>query len=150
MLLLPWLATVHAVRLTHHVEDLHVPTSHYYLISAKLKDFSFTRDVEEGGWANYSCTIKSIKKASIFWRIGDYTSEGGDSIQQVCNLKEINVQVKSADNTEKIDILATMELNGMPVQCKVVPYVITSRAREEYSQFALLRVHPSNGLGRIT
>ena len=102
--------------------------------------------MEEGEWASYSCTIKSSKKALIFWRIGNYTKERGDSDQQLCELNEINVRVKSADGTnytETIEILATMELDGLPVQCKVVPYD-NSTYSYEYSQFALLRVHPNN------
>ena len=101
--------------------------------------------MEEGEWASYSCTIKSSKKALIFWRIGNYTQEPGDSDQQLCELNEINVRVKSADGTnytETIEILATMELDGLPVQCKVVPHNCDSCF--EYSQFALLRVHPTS------
>ena len=105
------------------------------------------RDVKEGEWANYSCTVK-IDKASISWRIGDYTREDGDSIDNVHELKEINVRVKNETVgrkciTETIEILATMELNGLPVQCKVLPYD-NSTYSYEYSQFALLRVHPNN------
>ena len=102
------------------------------------------RDVEEGEWASYSCTVKSIDCGTISWKIGDYTSELGDSYQQFRDLEEIHVRVKSAsgtNNTETIEILATMELDGLPVQCKVRQY---GSSRDEYSQFALLRVHPNN------
>lgn len=123
----------------------------YYWFSAKLKNFSFTRDVKEGEWANYSCTVKAIDKASIFWRIGNYTSENGDSIDQVRKLEEINVQVKRAGKTEMIEILATMELDGLAVQCKVAPHENNlSNKYSQYSQFALLRVHPNNSTSQGT
>ena len=108
--------------------------------------------MKEGEWANYSCTVKAIDKASIIWRIGDYTSKDGkdgDSIDQIRNLKEINVRVKPAgkkNKTEMIEILATMELDGLAVQCKVVPHKNNNSSNEysQYSQFSLLRVHPNN------
>ena len=115
------------------------------MISAKpFKKFSYVGDVVEGEWASFSCNVKSIKCGTITWKIGDYTSEQGDSDQQLPNLEEIRVRVKSAEetnNTETIEILATMELDGLPVQCKVTSY---TTSRDEYSQFALLRVHPNN------
>ena len=112
---------------------------------AKLLNFTLTKDVVEGEHANFSCTVKH-GKGSVLWKIGDYTTEDGNSFDNPEN-EQVSVEVYdqvfermfgSDGETNGIGILATEDLDGVPVQCVMVPY--KNHAPKEYSRFSILNV----------
>ena len=109
---------------------------------AKLLNFTLTKDVVEGEHANFSCTVKH-GKGSVLWKIGDYTREDGNSFDNPEN-EQVSVEVYdqvfermfgSDGETNGIGLLATEELDGVPVQCVMVPY--KNHAPKEYSRFSI-------------
>ena len=108
-----------------------------------IREHPQTVTVQEGTWANFTCTIKG--SGNLLWRIGEYTSRGSSPFSSD-NLDELEgVTAKSyrctctgKKCTETIGILASAELNGTPVECMLSHY--TEPAKNSYSQFALLHV----------
>ena len=113
---------------------------------AKLLNFSGTSAVNEGEYANFSCTIRRGHH-TILWKIGAYTDEEGTSHQQLENNNMgVSMYAESVSaggrETERIGILATPELDGTPVQCVIVPHDDNSnRFTREYSKFSIIRVN---------
>ena len=123
---------------------------HCYWFSAKLLDFSAVKYAHEGTRANFSCTVK-CHKGTILWKIGDYTAEEGNSDQKLNSLgisvqvyndtdPELEARFSGKGTTVRIGILATKELDHVPIQCKIVPY---HNSQPEYSKFTILIVHPA-------
>ena len=108
-------------------------------------------EVNEGKYANFSCTTK-VRKGWVLWRIGNYTDDEGNAAQRLTQLEKISVEVYAEDEPEvdgrfarvgtttRIGILATAELNGVAVQCVIVG--IHVNIHKEYSKFAILKIHP--------
>ena len=108
-------------------------------------DFTYASDVNEGEYANFSCTGS---KGWVLWRVGDYTDEGGTTVYNLDNvglsvavysdnIKEL--QEGKVGTTIMIGILATAEMNGVPVQCVIQPY--HRQSDKEYSMFAIIKIH---------
>ena len=104
--------------------------------------------VMEGTWAEFSCTV--IKSDTVKWRIGWFTDDGheynvGDRLGEIEGLQIEYVETipSSSRNkkTEVIRILATMDLNGLPIEC--MSDSSNGEKFDEYSQFVLLEVMPS-------
>ena len=103
----------------------------------------------EGSWAEFSCGIKL--PGSIKWRIGDFTYNGteyndGDKlplVEGVTAKRNSTSNKESRKQTETINILATENMDGTPVQCMFVnPSNDSSTNR--FSMFALLNVQLQN------
>ena len=104
--------------------------------------------VTEGQWANFSCGIKL--PGTIRWRIGDFTNDGYvyNSAGSLPELEEVTAERSFAPDitgrilTETIGVLATAEMDGVPVECVYRhPRFAT---RDSYSKFAIIEVHPAN------
>ena len=102
----------------------------------------------EGTWVELSCTVK--RSDTVKWRIGWFTNNGheynlGDRLGEIEGLQIENVDTipSSSRNkkTEVIRILATMDLNRLPIEC--MSDSINGKKFDEYSQFVLLEVMPS-------
>ena len=95
----------------------------------KLLDFSSTHEVNEGDWARFSCTVK---KGTVLWKIGNYTKEDGNALNKIETRGLITVRkyddtaakekYEDVGITNGIEILATAELDKVPVQCVVLLY----------------------------
>ena len=112
----------------------------------------------EGTWANFSCGIKlhtGNGPASIKWRIGDFRRDGKEyySADKLPDLEGVTAERSFAPDitghilTETIGILATEEMDGIPVECMFVHP--NKSTRNSYSKFALLNVnnHVASGAG---
>ena len=114
----------------------------------KLLDFSSTHEVNEGDWARFSCTVKK-EKGTVLWKIGNYTKEEGNALNKIETRGLITVRkyddtaakeiYEDVGITNGIEILATAELDKVPVQCVVLLY----NHSYEYSKFVVLTVHPT-------
>ena len=102
----------------------------------------------EGTWANFSCGIKL--PGFIKWRIGDFTDDGHlyNSAGNLPGLEGVTAELSFAPDitgkilTETIGVLATPDMDGVPVECMYKhPRVAT---RDSYSKFALIEVHPAH------
>ena len=112
-----------------------------------IREHPHSVEVSEGQWANFSCGIKL--PGSIQWRIGDFTRGGGylyntaeklPQVEGVTAEKSFPEDITGKVKTETIGVLATAEMDGVPVECM---YLHPSRAtRNSYSKFALIRAHP--------
>lgn len=123
----------------------------FHAILAKLLNFTLTKDVVEGEYANFSCTVKR-GKGVVLWKIGNYTIEEGESFDYPAD-NTVSVKVYQEDDPElaqvfagigqttRIGILATPKLNRVPVQCVMIPN--SGHTRREYSMFAILNVLPA-------
>ena len=131
---------------SYYVTDTRVSLLHH-LPSAKV-EISRPSGVMEDTWAVFSCTAK--RKDIVKWRIGCFTDKGheynlGVRLRDIEGLQIEYVETitwssgKKEFNTEVIKILATMDLNGLPIECMSV----SLDDKIEYSQFALLKVMPS-------
>ena len=127
---------------SHCVTDTRVSLIHH-LSSAKV-EISQSRKVTEDTWAEFSCTIK--KHDTVKWRIGSFTDDGhtynlGDQLKRIeeLQIEYIDTIISGNKQTEVIRILATMDLNGLPIECMSH----SKGGKKEYSQFALLEVIPS-------
>ena len=132
---------------SYYVTDTRVSLLHH-LPSAKV-EISHPSRVMEDTWAEFSCTVK--RKDIVKWRIGWFTDNEheynlGDRLGEIEGLQIEYVETitsssgKKEFNTEVIRILATMDLNGLPIECMSVSL---DDQKIEYSQFALLKVMPS-------
>lgn len=110
--------------------------------ACRIKGHPQTVTVDEGTWANFTCAIKGTG-SDILWRIGEYTSnddtsmyEGAYHLSNVEGItaRRVHFSGGSGRSTETIEILATADLNGTPVEC------MCSGGRSAHSQFALLHV----------
>ena len=104
--------------------------------------------VTEGHWANFSCGIKL--PGTIRWRIGDFEDDGYiyNTAGNLGNLEGVTAERSFAPDitgkilTETIGVLATAEMDGVPVECMYGHPVHTNR--NSYSKFALIEVHPAH------
>ena len=115
--------------------------------TGKLLEFSYTREVNEGEWASFSCAVKR-GKAIVRWKIGNYTDEVGNGMKYIGSHGLVVRQYDDRELTEKykgkglafgVEVLATAELNGVPVQC--VAHPLDHSLSIEYSKFIILSVH---------
>ena len=117
------------------------------ILLVKLLDITYASDVNEGEYANFSCTGS---KGWILWRVGDYTDEGGTTVYNLDNVglsaavysdnvRELHEGNVDGGTTIMIGILATAEMNGVPVQCVIQPY--HRQSAKEYSMFATIKIH---------
>ena len=103
--------------------------------------------VTEGQWANFSCGIKL--PGTIRWRIGDFTNDGYvyNSAGSLPELEGVTAERSFAPDitgrilTETIGVLATAEMDGVPVECVYRHPILGTR--DSYSKFALIQVHPA-------
>lgn len=105
--------------------------------------------VHKGQWANFSCGIKL--PGTIRWRIGDFSVNGSILLYHTAgNLHGLNgvtaersfaPDIRGKILTETIGVLATAELDGVPVECMYAHPALASR--NSYSKFALLEVRNS-------
>ena len=105
--------------------------------------------VHLGQWANFSCGIKL--PGTIRWRIGDFSVNGSLLLYHTSgNLHALNgvtagrpfpPDIRGKILTETIGVLATAELDGVPVECMYGHPALASR--NSYSKFALLEVRDS-------
>ena len=130
----------------------HVCSNYYFgafisTLTGKLLEFSYTREVNEGEWASFSCAVK-LGKARVRWKIGNYTDEVGNGMKYIGSHGLVVRQYDDRELTEKykdkgltfgIEVLATAELNGVPVQCVAFPLDLSSLSIE-YSKFIILNV----------
>ena len=101
--------------------------------------------VTEGEWANFTCGIKL--PGMIRWRIGDLQWDG-DAYYTGGNLREVEgvtAQIPSSEVNgsilyETIQVLATVELDGAPVQCKF-DTGNNNRKKDSFSMFSLIHVN---------
>ena len=116
--------------------------------TGKLLEFSYTREVNEGEWASFSCAVKR-GKAIVRWKIGNYTDEVGNGMKYIGSHGLVVRQYDDRELTEKykgkglafgVEVLATAELNGVPVQCVALP-LHPSSLSIEYSKFIILSIH---------
>ena len=109
----------------------------------------------EGSWAEFLCDIKL--PGSIKWRIGDFTTRDGTEYNDGYKLPELEGVTAKRNSTSKnenrmtetINILATENMDGTPVQCMFVyPSIANDSCRNRFSMFALLKVQlPLKDLG---
>ncbi|CAI8033944.1 hypothetical protein GBAR_LOCUS19135, partial [Geodia barretti] len=113
----------------------------------KLLEFSYTREVNEGEWASFSCAVKR-GKAIVRWKIGNYTDEVGNGMKYIGSHglvvrqyddRELTEKYKGKGLTSGVEVLATAELNRVPVQCVAHPLDLSLSI--EYSKFIILSVH---------
>ena len=103
--------------------------------------------VTEGQWANFSCGIKM--PGTIKWRIGDFTNHGyvyngaGNlpGLEGVTAERSFTPDITGRILTETIGVLATAEMDGVPVEC--MNHHPTLATRDSYSKFALIQFHPA-------
>ena len=124
-----------------------------------IKEHPHSVVATEGTWANFACGIKlpgntDNAPGSIKWRIGDFRRRGKEyySADKLPDLEGVTAERSftpdiTEHKTETIGILATEEMDGIPVECMFVhPNTST---RNSYSKFALLNVnnHIASGVG---
>ena len=104
--------------------------------------------VTEGQWANFSCGIKL--PGSLSWRIGDLSRDGNvynsagnlPLVEGVTAERSFPSDITGNVMTETIGVLATAEMDGVPVECM---FIHPKRAtRDSYSKFALISVEPTH------
>ena len=100
----------------------------------------------EGEWASFSCTVKA-GKASVLWKIGSYTDKDGNSTTKLNSrgltvTYDMHIDKREQKEIHVIEILATAELDKVPVQCVVVPLNYPKSDRE-FSRFYILTVYPA-------
>ena len=109
--------------------------------------------VTEGGWAYFTCAIKL--PGMIRWRIGDFENNGSvyNSVSNLAGLEGATAERFSytIDNTKKmlhetIRVLATVELDGTPVQCMYEPDEGSTK-KDSFSMFALIHVNRLSTFG---
>ena len=131
---------------SYYATDTRVSLLHH-LPSAKV-EISQPSRVMEDTWAEFSCTVK--KRDTVKWRIGWFTHNGheynlGDRLGEIegLQIEYVDTIHSSSGNkkTEVIRILATMDLNGLPIEC--MSDSLDGKKFDEYSQFVLLKVMPS-------
>ena len=118
--------------------------------AGKLLSFTAAHKVDEGEWASFSCTVKK-GKAKILWKIGEFTEENGNSFSKISS-QELTVRrytdqqeaekYRRNGTTDGLEILATAELDKVPVQCVVIPHNYPKSDRE-FSRFYILTVYPA-------
>ena len=113
-----------------------------------IREHPHSVEVTEGQWANFTCGIKL--PGIIKWRIGDLTRDG-HTYNSAGNLPQLEgataersftPEITGKVMTETIGVLATAEMDGVPVECM---YIHPSRAsRNSYSKYGLIDVHPAH------
>ena len=112
--------------------------------------------VTEGGWAHFTCAIKL--PGMIRWRIGDFDNNNGSVYNTVSNLAGLEGATAerfsyTINKTKKmlyqtIQVLATVELDGTPVQC-MYQHIDGITKKDSFSMFALIHVNSTFGSGDI-
>ena len=105
-----------------------------------------SRTVPEGTWANFSCTYK-FQFGHLKWRIGAFSRTEDDEYFLIDDLENANInglnarlvyQKTSGIYTEvMIEIFATGEIDGAPVQCMVYR---KNTEKNNYSKFSILKL----------
>ena len=121
-----------------------------FFSSGKLKDFSHDANVTEGSWANFSCKYR-IDAGHIRWNIGKFTPREGviweelDTVSPSLHIRVYDYVTERMNKivylTEKIGILATVELDGTAVQCTLDTY--EGHGSDKYSKFVIMTIHPA-------
>ena len=126
---------------------IHVVFNGFSPASAQLEAYPQSVEVAEGTWANFTCTIKT--PGTLYWRIGSFVHKGYDEHTfyglnklEGVRAEEDNLKISGTRLSETIEILATKELDGTPVEC-----VFELGGKKDYSPFALLNVYPAIGSG---
>ena len=109
--------------------------------------------VTEGGWAHFTCAIKL--PGMIRWRIGDFDNNGSvyNSASNLAGFEGATAERFSytINKTKKmlhetIQVLATVELDGIPVQCMYESNGGSTK-KDSFSMFGLIHVNSCSTFG---
>ena len=112
-----------------------------------IREHPHSVEVSEGQWANFSCGFKL--PGSIQWRIGDFTRGGGylyntaeklPQVEGVTAEKSFPEDITGKVKTETIGVLATAEMDGVPVQC-MYKSPDDDPVKDSFSEYAVIHVN---------
>ena len=112
-----------------------------------IREHPHSVEVSEGQWANFSCGIKL--PGNIRWRIGDFTRGDGYLYSTAENLPQVEgvtaersfpEDITGKVKTETIGVLATAEMDGVPVQCMYL-YIDDDPVKNSFSEYAIIHVN---------
>ena len=110
-----------------------------------IREHPHSVEVSEGQWANFSCGFKL--PGIIQWRIGDFTRGGGylynaaeklPQVEGVTAERSFPQDITGNVRTETISVLATAEMDGVPVQCMYLSH--TDPGKNSFSKYAIIHV----------
>ena len=114
-----------------------------------IREHPHSVEVSEGQWANFSCGFKL--PGSIQWRIGDFTRGDGSlysaavklpQVEGVTAEKSFQAELKENEKftNETIGVLATAEMDGVPVQC-MYKSLDDDPVKNSFSEYAIIHVN---------
>ena len=112
-----------------------------------IREHPHSVEVSEGQWANFSCGIKL--SGTIWWRIGDFTRGDGylyNAAEKLPQVEGVTAGRSFPENitgdvkTETIGVLATAEMDGVPVQC-MYKSLDDDPVKNSFSEYAIIHVN---------
>ena len=113
----------------------------------RIREHPHSVEVSEGQWANFSCGIKL--PGNIWWRIGDFTRGDGSlysaaeklpQVEGVTAERSFPEDITGKVKTETIGVLATAEMDGVPVQC-MYKSLDDDPVKNSFSEYAIIHVN---------